>query len=59
MENIMTPEQIRKLRGDLTQAVFARKIGLSVQQVSNLETGRNKPSRITLMKLLKYQGKKS
>ncbi len=55
----MTPEQIRKLRGDLTQAVFARKIGLSVQQVSNLETGRNKPSRITLMKLLKYQGKKS
>ena len=51
----MEKEEIRQIRGSLTQAAFAHKIGVTVQTVSNLETGRCKPSKQTLNKLLKYK----
>ena len=54
----MEKEEIRKVRGDLTQAAFARKLGVTVQEVSNWETGRCKPRRKNVIKILKYQERK-
>ena len=54
----MEKEEIREIRGNLTQAAFARKLGVTVQEVSNWETGRCKPRRknvIKIMLYLKYQ----
>jgi len=51
----MEKEEIRKVRGDLTQAAFARKLGVTVQEVSNWETGRCKPRRKNVIKILRYQ----
>ena len=51
----MEKEEIRKIRGDLTQAIFARKLGVTVQEVSNWETGRCKPRRKNVIKILRYQ----
>jgi DNA-binding transcriptional regulator YiaG len=54
----MTPEQIRELRGKLTQAQFARKLGLSLQQISNLETGRCKTGKKAAKRLERYAMRK-
>jgi len=51
----MEKEEIRQIRGSLTQAAFAHKIRVTVQTVSNLETGRCKPSKQTINKILKYK----
>jgi len=51
----MEKEEIREIRGNLTQAAFARKLGVTVQEVSNWETGRCKPRRKNVIKILKYQ----
>jgi DNA-binding transcriptional regulator YiaG len=39
-------------------AAFARKLGVTVQEVSNWETGRCKPRRKNVIKILKYQERK-
>ena len=51
----MEKEEIRQIRGSLTQAAFAHKIGVTVQEVSNWETGRCKPRRKNVIKILRYQ----
>ena len=54
----MEKEEIRQIRGSLTQAAFARKLGVTVQEVSNWETGRCKPRRKNVIKILRYQEKR-
>lgn len=47
----VTPTQVRDLRGDRTQATFARMLGVRVQTVRNWESGRTTPGGANLMLL--------
>lgn len=47
----VTPKRVRELRGDRTQAVFARILGVQVQTIRNWESGRTQPGGVQLMLL--------
>lgn len=57
MNQKMTPQQIKKIRGSLglTQEDFAHELGTSVATVNRWENGRNKPGKmaIKLLTMLK------
>ena len=52
----MTPTQIKKLRGQMTQAQFGKLIGLSARTIMRWENGQKKPSK-TQMLFLKHLSK--
>lgn len=49
MIKIFTPEEIKKIRGSMSQEKFAAKIGASQEMISKMENGVSKPSRATCM----------
>jgi transcriptional regulator with XRE-family HTH domain len=50
--------RIREIRGfDLTQAQFAKRLGIGQQQLSNYEKGRSAPTLEILVKLKTLSGK--
>lgn len=50
------PEKIRKIRGDLSQAIFGKLIGVNQGTVHKYEKGISAPSRETLDKIAAYGG---
>jgi transcriptional regulator with XRE-family HTH domain len=51
MNEVSAAEKLLRLRGDLTQAEMAEKIGVSVRFYSNLELGKQEPGFQTLKKI--------
>jgi DNA-binding transcriptional regulator YiaG len=53
-QTALSPEEIRSIReaADLSQSALAKKLGVSVNSVSNWETGSTSPRAASLKKLL-------
>ena len=45
------PDNLRRLRGDLSQAAFARFLGISQPRYANYESGNREPDLITLCRI--------
>ena len=48
--------RLRFLRGDETQAAFAKRVGISRSSLANYETGRSRPNDFTLSKIAESTG---
>ena len=51
----MTKEEVREIRGELTQKKFAEALGVSLITVKTWEAGRYKPSGLYLKALERYR----